>query len=310
MKGIFATVAVLLTLVGGVFARQAPGPYRLRPEDVLHIQIYNEPQVNIDVPIGIDGNITAPFVGIIRAQGRTVDELADDLYGKYQKVLRLKDPKVAITILRFRPLRASIGGAVAHPGTFEFRQGDTLYTLLGLGGGASQDNADLRRATLQHAGRPELYPVDLLAIQNGTDPGADEPLQDGDILKIPENRRNKILVQGLVQRPGFFVYHEPMRLADAISLAGGEVPTRSKFSQTRVLRELPGQPGHYMVILCNYVRFIRNGDFSQNIELQPGDIIYVPETDTPDLNRIGNFVNSYFIFTDVLNRGILGIHLR
>ncbi len=306
MKVFFAMISVLLGLVGAAFARQGDGTYRLRPEDLLHIQIYNEPQVNTDVPVGRDGNISAPFVGIVKAQGRTTAELSDDLYGRYQKVLRLKDPKVSVTVLRYRPLQASVVGAVTRPGTYEFRYGDTLISLFGKGGGSSQDTADLRRATLRHADSQELIPIDILAIQNGSDTGQNYALQDGDELIVPENRRNRILVQGIVQKPGYYIYHEPMRLADAISLAGGEVPTRSKFSQTQVLRELPGQPGRYLRIQVNYVNFIRKGDFSQNIELQAGDIVYVPESNTPDLTRLGNFVNSYFILTDVLRRGIFG----
>jgi len=307
MKFLLSIVALWLALANMTFGQQ--DVYRLRPEDLLHIQIYNEPQVNTDVPVGRDGNISAPFVGIVRAQGRTTAELADDLYGLYQKILRLKDPKVSVTVLRYRALQASIVGPVLRAGAYEFRPGDTVLSLFARGGGASQDNADLRRVTLRRAGSNEVLPVDMLSIQNGSDLSTNYVLEDGDELSVPENRRNRVLVQGMVQKPGYYIYHEPMRLADAISLAGGEVPTRTKFSQTQILRELPGQPGRYLRIQVNYVNFIRKGDFSQNLELEPGDIVYVPETNTPDLTRLGNFVNSYFILSDLLRRGIFGAKL-
>ncbi len=309
MKGFFASIALFAVLVSGAFAKQDQGAYKLRAEDILHIQIYNEPQVNSEVPVGRDGNIAAPFVGTVKAEGRTITELSTELTAKFKEILRLKNPQVSITVTRFRPLLATVGGAVLHPGTVEFRYGDRVLSLFTKGGGASQDSADLRRVTLRRADSLELIPIDILALQAGTDTSQDYVLEDGDVLMVPENRRNRVLVQGIVQKPGFFVFREPMRLADALSLAGGEVPTRSKLSQVQILRELPGLIGQYLRIQVDYVAFIRKNDFSQNIELQPGDIIYVPETNTPDLSRIGNFVNSYFIFQDVIRRGIFGIKL-
>lgn len=309
MKGFFASIALFAVLVSGAFAKQDQSTYKLRAEDILRIQIYNEPQVNAEVPVGQDGNIAAPFVGTIKAEGRTITELATELTSKFKEILRLKNPQVSVTVIRFRALLATIVGPVLKPGTVEFRYGDTILSLFSKGGGASQDTADLRRAMLQRAGSREYIPVDILALQSGADTTHNYALEDGDVLIVPENRRNRVLVQGIVQKPSYYVFREPMRLADALSLAGGEVPTRSKLSQVQILRELPGLVGQYLRIQVNYVAFIRNNDFSQNIELQPGDIIYVPETNTPDLSRIGNFVNSYFIFQDVIRRGIFGIKL-
>jgi hypothetical protein len=57
------------------------------------------------------------------------------------------------------------------------------------------------------------------------------------------------------------------------------------------------------------VRFIRNGDSAQNIQLQPGDIIYVPETKTPDIDRISRIIGSAAFFGDVFRRGVFGIRL-
>lgn len=123
-------------------------------------------------------------------------------------------------------------------------------------------------------------------------------LKDGDQLSIPEGLNLFIKVQGKVQAPGLYPYKEPMTLADAISQARGEVVGRSRLSKTLVIRQKPGQPGQYTYINADYVKFIRKGDITQNIELQPGDLIYVPETNTPDFQQITSLANVFFILTE------------
>lgn len=34
------------------------------------------------------------------------------------------------------------------------------------------------------------------------------------------------------------------------------------------------------------VRLLRQGDMKQNIEILPGDVVYVSETDTPDFDQV------------------------
>ena len=100
-----------------------------------------------------------------------------------------------------------------------------------------------------------------------------------------------------------------MTLADAISLAHGEIRLRSRLSRSLVIRELKGQPGHYIRIQADFVRFIRKGDATQNVILQPGDLIFVPETNSPDLPQLANFMQTLFITDNFLKNGLGGFKL-
>ena len=297
---------VLMLLSLAAFG-QDEGTYRLQIQDMVRIQIYNEPQVNHQLTIGRDGNISAPFVGIIRAAGKTTSELEAELAKEYQARLHLRDPKVSVTIEVYRSIRASIVGMVKSPGVYDMRPGDTVMTLVARGAGYDQDRADLRRATLRKANSMEVIPLDLYSMYIKNDLSQNYVIQDGDEIVVPEETRNRVLVMGAIQRPGPFIYKEPMYLADAISIAGGPIPIRSKLSQVLIVREIPGNPGQYSRIQANYVRFIRNGDNAQNVLLQPGDLIYVSETKTPDLNQIGAALNTLFIFDRFLSDGFLGL---
>jgi len=282
---------------------------RLLPEDLIRIQVFNQQQILADIPVGQDGNISAPFVGLVRAEGKTPNELERDLAELYTKRLKLREPIVSVTVLKFRIVTASIGGAVTRPSTYEVRPGDRILSLLNQGGGPIRDLADLRRATLRRRATREVIPIDLYAMLTLGDTTQNYEVQDGDELTVPEERRNRILVQGAVLQPGAFPYREPMTLADAISLAGGEVRYRSRFSRTLIIRERAGQPGQYTRIQADFVRFVKNGDQSQNVVLQPGDFVYVPETNTPDFNQISALANVAFILDRFGNGGFLGLRL-
>lgn len=288
---------------------QPSGTYRLQVEDIIRIQVWNEQQINAVVPVGRDGNISAPFVGIIRAAGKTTTELENDLAIEYQKILKLRNPRVSVTIERFRSIRASVGGYVNRPGFFEMRQGDRILDLLNNGGGFIADRADLRRATLLRGGSSELIPIDLHAMLIRGDTSQNYLVQDGDVLNIPEETRNRILVLGAVQQPGTYFYKEPMTVLDAFSQARGEVRYRTWLSRTVVIRERPGLPGQYMRIQVDMVKFFNGQDPSQNIELRPGDAIYFPETKTPDIDRIASVVNSMFFLDRFFRDNIFGLRI-
>lgn len=283
------------------------GTYRLKPLDVIRIQIWNEAQINSALPIGEDGNISAPFVGIVRAQGRTTSELEVELSQLYMQKLRLRDPKVSVTIEQFRPVRASVGGMVRTPGVYEMRPGDTLMMLLTRGGGPDPDRSDLRRATLRRAGSAEVIPVDLYALIFKGDMSQNYTIEDGDEVVVPEETRNRILVMGAITAPGPYPYKEPLYAYDAITLARGPIRNRTKLSSVTILREDPARPGQYTRLKCDLVKFIRQGDNTQNLQLRPGDIVYVGETNTPDLADISAIVNSAFVFDRFFRDGLFGL---
>lgn len=304
----------LLWALACLFAFAAPSQqqgdvYKIQPEDVLRILVYNETQVNADIPVGKDGNISAQFVGIVHAQGKTTTEVEKELVELYRKYLRIKDPRVSVSIVHYRTLKASVGGFVNRPSQYEVRPGDTLISLLNQGGGPIPDRADLRRATLRRANSRELIPVDLYSMLIQGDTSQNYEIEDGDELTIPEETKNRILVQGAIQQPGVYPYKEPMTLADAITQAHGEVRLRSMLSKILVIREQKGQPGHYLRIECNFVNFIRKGDATQNIPLAPGDIVWIPESKSPDFSYISGVLNTAFYFNSFYYNGLFGFKL-
>lgn len=89
---------------------------------------------------------------------------------------------------------------------------------------------------------------------------------------IREYNSKKVFVFGEVQKPGTFSFEEGMTIIEAITLAGGLTKVASP-NGTTVARQGEGQQQKLRVPVKN----IRDGQ-EKNFSLQPGDIIFVPES--------------------------------
>lgn len=91
-------------------------------------------------------------------------------------------------------------------------------------------------------------------------------------VQIREYNSKKIFVLGQVTKPGTFPYEDHMSIVQAITLAGGFLKTAAPNS-TNVTRVVEGKETKIRVP----VEDIGIGR-EKNFELQPGDIVFVPES--------------------------------
>jgi len=89
---------------------------------------------------------------------------------------------------------------------------------------------------------------------------------------VKEYNSKKIFVFGEVQKPGTFVYEDGMSIVQAVTIAGGFTKTAARNS-TSVTRRVRGQEVKAKVS----VQDIALGK-APNFTLEPGDIVYVPES--------------------------------
>ena len=89
---------------------------------------------------------------------------------------------------------------------------------------------------------------------------------------VKEYNSKKVFVFGEVQKPGTFTYEEGMSVVQAITLAGGFTKSAAQNS-TSVTRRVRGQE----VKVKLTVQDIALGK-APNFKLEPGDIVYVPES--------------------------------
>lgn len=89
---------------------------------------------------------------------------------------------------------------------------------------------------------------------------------------VKEHNSKKVFVFGEVKRPGTFVFEQDMNIIQAITLAGGFDKLADK-NGTFVTRTVEGREERLRVS----VKDIGEGRAS-NFRLEPGDIVYVPES--------------------------------
>jgi len=110
-------------------------------------------------------------------------------------------------------------------------------------------------------------------LQNITAPGAhpsETPVLPGDIVFVPEGL-NLIYVLGEIRRPDVYHWTEGLSLLQLMAAVGGPEFTTGRLTEVVLLRQM--DPRQTKVLIVNVKRMLRTGE---SIEMQPGDVVYVP----------------------------------
>ena len=91
---------------------------------------------------------------------------------------------------------------------------------------------------------------------------------------VEEHISQRITLVGQFKNPGTYDYPTKQRLLDSIAMGGGLSDKAGQMVQIRKSRHVQGQPDTIMVDLD---QLIRKGNVQQNIEINGGDVIFIPE---------------------------------
>lgn len=182
---------------------------------------------------------------------------------------------------------ARIGGAVHKPGSYEFLPGETISELIrfahGLKPGAAPAQASLAQlpsgATEPQAERP----IDL-----SDEKGLQTKLGHRDVITVPSNtlsyvelRRTRVKITGEVVNPSQYTLTLGNTLRDLLTAAGGPKPSAG-LREVKIYRSPASSdaPDEEPQVVDAY-RLLYEGDESQNVELQDGDVVAVPVNKDP-----------------------------
>lgn len=279
-------LAILLLAVASVHS--FADDYRLAPDDVIEINVWREPELSKkQIQITTEGNIVIPYINdMIKAEGLTQQELAQKISDEYANAQILENAKVQITLVSKHEMNVWVLGQVFRPGVLRFKEGDTLTTAVAQAGSYTQE-ARLESATLTHRGSDKPIAIDLRKIYRDGDLNQNYELKEGDVIYIPEDTYNRFYVMGEVLRPGLYQLKDNASVLSAVNLAGGPTP-RGSLKGTVLVRGDINNPEKRKVRLDKLI----SGDVSQDIKLEAGDIVYVPETSKPDWGKISQVLNA------------------
>jgi len=111
--------------------------YRVGPQDLLEISVFQVPDLNRSVRVNTGGQISLPLIGVVDAGGRTAQELehliADKLSQSY-----LQNPQVSVFVKEYSSQRVTVEGAVKKPGIYSLTGRTTLLQAVVMAGGMDQ----------------------------------------------------------------------------------------------------------------------------------------------------------------------------
>lgn len=151
-------LAILLVLVTAppVFAAKLPpiadapaGSYRLGTGDEVRISVFGLDAATNTYAIGDDGTISIPLIGLVNANGKSLQELEAAIATALREKDLVRQPSVSAQVTRYRPF--FILGEVQKPGQYPYVPGMSVLTAVSIAGGytfrADQRSATITRAT-------------------------------------------------------------------------------------------------------------------------------------------------------------------
>lgn len=198
MRPIFSLISAIVISVATFGAAQAQDTYRVRPGDVLRVEVLEDGNLNRDTLVRPDGQISVPLAGSVAAGGRTLSEIQADLTTKLAGSFAAP-PNVFVTIgtLAERQVGTGVSRTIAvyvigesgAQGKVDVKPRTTLLQLFAQMGGfgpfAATKRIQLRRTAKD--GSEQIYNYDYDAILTGGSGGTTR-LQDGDVIIIPQRR--------------------------------------------------------------------------------------------------------------------------
>lgn len=158
--------------------------YRIGPEDVLHISVWKEDDLDRKVLVRPDGGISFPLAGDIQVSGRTPLEVQDEIRSRLQRYV--PDAEVTVSVDKISGYTVFILGEVEAPGQFTLGRYVDVVQALTLAGGftpyASNRNIQVLR---RQDGREVTYKFDFRDVSRGRNLEQNIILQSGDVVLVP-----------------------------------------------------------------------------------------------------------------------------
>lgn len=260
--------------------------YVLGADDLLSVRILQAPDL-ADKPVRIDlnGFISLPFLGNIKAAGLTLEQLRDELQSRYAAIIR--QPQVTVSVEEYRSQPVSVIGAVNTPGVHQIRGKKSVVEALSLAGGLRQDAGStinitrsmqwglipLPSAEVDRSGQYSVASIDVKQLMDGHSPQVNIAVLPDDVISV--SKAEMVYVIGEVPRTGGYVLNErrSMSLLEALTLAGGINHGTASPEASRILR-LADNTDQRVEIPVDLKRVMKGG--GKDVQLMPGDILFIP----------------------------------
>jgi len=180
-------VAALVVMSGPATADALPSrdPYKVNPGDVLQIAVWKEEDLKRELLVNPDGHFAFPLAGDMVAEGRTVDQIRQELTEKLGRFI--PDVVVTVAALQLSGNKVYVLGQVNHASEFIMTRTLDVMQAISMAGGptpfAKLDDIKVLRRSDQ--GTQIAIPFRYTDVQEGKKLDQNILLRAGDTVVVP-----------------------------------------------------------------------------------------------------------------------------
>jgi len=275
--------------------------YTIGPQDVLKIEVWDNPDLSREVTVSLKNTISFPLIGEMNVEGCTAEDLQQKIRSRLADGY-LVNPQVTVTVKEYNSKKVYVLGEVNKPGYYPFSKVTTMVEIISMAGGLTPDAGqeayiirsaekidpkEIKQLIQKGGGRdlPSETVINGSATQTASGSGSGASgglknqvitlnlndfnqginlhfeLQNNDTLYIPKAKF--FYVVGEVKSPGRFKLEKEINVLQTISMAGGLTPKANE-RKIKIIRTINGQEHEIKAKMTDPV--------------MPDDIIKVPES--------------------------------
>jgi polysaccharide export outer membrane protein len=247
---------------------------KIGPQDLIAIQVYDSPEFSRTVRVRDNGEVPLPMIKeSIKVDGLFPDEIAVLIQDALKRNHLLVDPYVSVTVAEYHSRPISVSGAVKVPTIFQAIGQVSLLDALAKAGGPADNAGGELIVTRPNGpnGVQSVQHIPIKALNNGTDPSLNVPLQGGDMVMVPTI--GTVVVAGNVHLSGIYPVQDSgtTTVMTAIAQAQG----LGDYRPAKVYIYRPDSQGVKKEIEVNLTDILKRK--SPDVTLQARDILYVPD---------------------------------
>jgi polysaccharide biosynthesis/export protein len=239
------------------------------PGDLLHLQVYDTPEMEQRARVTDAGNIPFSFLGNVRVASLTPEQAAKQIEGRLIAAGVMLHPQVTVRVEAYATQNVSVMGEVQKPGPYEIDTPHKVVEVLALAGGLTSI-AD-RHITIERYGTSKQKVEYYYSNAAGSALSDDPMVYPGDTVVV--SKVAVVYVLGDVLKPGGYpisTNDSRMTVLQAIALAGYANHTAA-VGKSKLVRETP--TGVEEIDL--QVSAMEKGK-KPDVALLPDDVVYVP----------------------------------
>lgn len=246
------------------------------------------------------GNIRFPFVGRLRAAGRTTSELQSMIQGRLRGMSQ--DPQVMVSLDESITNSVVLAGEVIKPGRFTLSTNrETLNQTIALAGGYKGEPKDLVARVQRADGSYEIRLSDLLDM-----PDRDVPISPGDTITLVRRPQSFSTLGAANKTEQITFPRGRVSVAEAVALAGGPNPQAGDAAAIFLFRYVPTAVGTEAPVVY-HLNMMRPGAMflAQRFMMKDQDLLYVGNAQANQPSKFVQLVSQLFIPVATVRTSVL-----